>query len=123
MKILGKAIDMEQPAESDRVLSISVDFGPKIKSHATTRGDLARTLRATATKHPKSFIGQMMDHFAEHIEAAAKYDPNGKYALSALVSHPMDATYYGQGSCENCGSVNDTCCTCIHDGINSCEPC
>jgi len=123
MKVLGKAAELEPLNESHRVVSLHVEFGPKFSEKSLTRGEFAKLLREQSVKHPKSFIGTMMDHFADHIEAAAQHEPSGTYALTAPASHIMDATYYGQGSCSNCGSVNDTCCTCIHDGITSCEPC
>lgn len=123
MKVIGKAADLEPLSDSQRVLSLHVEFGPNFTNKSLTRGQFAGLLRSSSKKHPKSFIGDMMNHFADHIEAAAKYDSSGSYALTAAASHTMDATYYGQGSCSNCGSVNDTCCTCIHDGITSCEPC
>jgi hypothetical protein len=123
MKVIGESSELDPPKEDHRVVSLHVDFGPTFSHKQLNRGDFAKLLREQSVKHPHSFIGTMMSHFADHIEAAAKYAPGGAYALSAPANHVMDATYYGQGSCSNCGSVDDTCCACIHDGITSCEPC
>jgi hypothetical protein len=125
MKVIGKVPEGTVIAPKDHLVTLTVTFGDPFCKETLTRAELIERLRSEAVRHPKSFLKQMMEHFAEHMEAAAEFEPSGKYALSAPASSTMDASYDGQGSCSGCTSdvSPPTCCSCTHDGITSCEPC
>jgi hypothetical protein len=120
MKFIPKA-DRKPVLESKRSVTLTVLIGPDT-SKATTRGQLAHDLKEAAKRHPKSFLKQMFEHFAEHIEDAARHDPDG-YGLDSPVDLkiPFGVAYSGEGSCHSCTSGN--CCECMYDGHTWCENC
>lgn len=106
------------------LVSMKVSFGPAFTNQKLTHKEFIERLREEGAKHPKSFLSPMMNHFAEHLEAAiaAKAISSGDEAdLSP------NTTYYGQGSCTGCpgddgGGAN--CCLCSYNGQNvGCEAC
>ena len=109
----------------EQLISMQITFGEHFSKNPLTRKEFADQLRIEATKHPRSFLKPMMEHFAEHIVAAAAFEPTGRYALSAPASHTFDVSYGGQGSCSGCTDAVSppTCCSCTHDDVTSCEPC
>ncbi len=125
MKIIGKVSEGTEIVPKDHLITLTVTFGDPFCKEKLTRAEFIERLKSQAKRHPTSFLKQMMEHFAEHMEAAAEFEPSGKYALSAPANFTMDASYDGQGSCAGCTSdvSPPTCCSCTHDGITSCEPC
>jgi len=125
MKIIGKIPEGTSLDPKNHLVTLTVTFGDPFSTEKLTRSKFVERLRSEAKRHPKSFLKQMMEHFAEHMEAAADFEPSGRYALSAPASFTMNASYNGQGSCAGCTSdvSPPTCCSCTHDDITSCEPC
>jgi len=109
----------------EHLISMHITFGDPFSKVPLSRKEFVDKLRAEAKKHPRSFLKQMMEHFAEHIEAAAAFEPTGPYALTAPANHAFNASYGGQGSCSGCTDAvaNPICCSCTHDDVTSCEPC
>jgi hypothetical protein len=93
MKVIGKVPEGTVIAPKDHLVTLTVTFGDPFCKETLTRAELIERLRSEAVRHPKSFLKQMMEHFAEHMEAAAEFEPSGKYALSAPASSTMDASY------------------------------
>ena len=106
------------------LLSMKVSFGPAFSAKKLSNREFIQRLRDEAAKHSKSFLSQMMNHFADHIEAAI-----ADHTISA--DHEADnnpnTTYYGQGSCTGCPGDDGTgqyCCLCSYNGQNiGCEFC
>jgi len=104
-------------------VKIKVDFGPKFfaKGPLTNR-TMVKVLRKHADKHTKSFLKQMFNHFAEHIDEQAKQSENPKQFLTQPANASILSTYYGCGSCSADG--NDDSSLCSLDGVNwTCDPC
>lgn len=106
------------------LVSIKVSFGPAFSAKPLTNKAFIHRLRTEGAKHSKSFLGQMMNHFADHVNAAIAHH-------AIMETHQADTnpntTYYGQGSCTGCpgddGSGAD-CCLCSYNGQNTgCENC
>ena len=102
-----------------------------VSNYAFHKGSLNRRefiekLREFAKRRKNSFLGQMFEHYADHIEEAATKFPDGMHSLDAPVNfeHIMNA-YYGEGSCSNCSVAHPggSCCTCIIGDVAHCEPC
>ena len=125
MKIVGKVPEGKVFDPKEHLVSMTVTFGDSFSTKALSRKEFAELLRSEAKLHPKSFLKQMMEHFAEHMEAAAAFEPSGKYALGAPANFTMNASYDGEGSCAGCTSdyAPPRCCNCTHDDVISCEPC
>jgi hypothetical protein len=124
MKITGILPKNKIPNRDDQLITMEISFGNDFTDKPLTRKEFVDRLRDEAKKHPRSFLKQMMEHFAEHIEAAAAFDPQG-HALSGQANLRFFNSYGGQGSCTGCtDSVSPpTCCSCTHDDTTSCEPC
>jgi hypothetical protein len=106
------------------LVKLAVSFGPAFHNGPMTNGEFIAKLRDEAKRHTRSFLNQMMVHFAEHLEAAAK---EGILQLDAPANLNPNTTYYGQGSCSGCpgddGSA-ENCCLCSYNGQNiGCENC
>lgn len=106
------------------LVSMKVSFGPAFSGRGLSNREFVQRLRDEAAKHSKSFLDKMMNHFADHIEAAIStgtINPDHEADLNP------NTTYYGQGSCTGCpgddGSGAD-CCLCSYNGQNvGCENC
>jgi len=124
MKITGILPKGKTPNLDDQLITMEVTFGKHFTNKPLTRKEFVDRLRDEAKKHPRSFLKQMMEHFAEHIEAAADFDPVN-HALSSPANLKFFNSYGGQGSCSTCTSnvSPPTCCSCTHDDTTSCEPC
>jgi hypothetical protein len=124
IKILGRSATLPP---IDRVLvKIHVDFGPSFGPETMNRSEFVTRLRQLAIDRHNNFLGVMFSHFADHIEAAARYFPGEQFSLDHPATlHGFECTYGGDGSCDDCSISHPggTCCTCECDGTTSCEPC
>ena len=106
------------------LVSLKVSFGPAFSPEKLTHREFITRLREESQKHTKSFLSQMMDHFADHIETAAA---SGHLSLDHEADMNPNTTYYGHGSCTGCPGDDGTgwpCCLCVYNGQNvGCESC
>ena len=106
------------------LVSLKVSFGPGFRDRKLTHREFVQALRAEAKQHPTSFLSPMMDHFADHIEAAAA---DGNISLDHEADVNPNITYYGHGSCTGCpgdDGSGQNCCLCSYNGQNvGCESC
>jgi hypothetical protein len=106
------------------LVNVKVSFGPAFSDKKLTHREFVQKLREEAKRHPKSFLSTMMNHFAEHIEAAAS---NGNLSLDHEADTNPNTTYYGHGSCTGCPGDDGSgypCCLCVYNGQNvGCESC
>ena len=122
MKILGLVKDL--PPKHEPVIQMKVTFGPGFAAGPLTRKQFIEKLRETAKRKSNSFLGEMFEHYADHLEAAAKH-LGGKHSLDEPANLSFDNAYYGEGSCDGCSLSHPggSCCRCDHDDVSSCEPC
>jgi hypothetical protein len=123
IRIKGMVNEGDLP--EDYVVRMEVTFGPGFSSKPLTRGEFIAKLREQSKKQAKGFLRDMLQHYADHIEAAAGHFPDGKYALEQPAPIRIANAYYGCGSCDDCSYSHPggDCAICVHDGIQSCEPC
>jgi hypothetical protein len=128
MKIIGFADKDKLPANYE--INMQISLGPAFAAESLTRRELVTRLREIASRRRGGFLGQMYDHWADHIEAAAKHfkdDPRHaqRFSLDAPANLSFDASYGGEGSCDGCSLSHPggSCCSCTHDDVTSCEPC
>jgi len=75
------------------LFSINVSFGEHFTPEKSpTNRQFIAALREQAKNHSKSFVGTMMDHFSDHIEAAANH---GKISLDDPAVTSPATTYHG----------------------------
>jgi hypothetical protein len=115
MKYLGPA---SANSSGEPLVSISVTFGEQFKRAKPTNAEFSRVLRVEAQRHMNGFLGPMMQHFADHIDASIEQGSKSATAPANLM--PL-ATYNGPGSCSDCGE--DKCCRCAYDTDVWCEVC
>jgi hypothetical protein len=108
----------------DILVSMQVSFGPAFAREELTNRAFVEKLRTEGNKHMKGFVGTMMNHFADHIEAAAR---TGSLSLDDKADTDPNTTYYGQGSCTGCPGDDGSganCCLCEYNGQHvGCEAC
>ena len=106
------------------LVSLKVSFGPSFSQGKLTNRQFVEKLRGEAKKHPRSFLSAMMNHFADHIDAAAA---DGALSLDHEADSNPNTTYYGHGSCTGCSGDDGTgsnCCLCEYNGqYVGCESC
>jgi hypothetical protein len=119
MKTIKEPTERKNPV----LVSIDVSFGPAFFKGKPTNAEFIRHLREEGNRH-KSFIGQMMSHFASHLEMAIS---EGMVNANDIADTDPNTTYYGQGSCTGCPGDNgtgDNCCLCEYNGQHvGCESC
>jgi hypothetical protein len=121
---MNKATNADVEKAGPYLVSLRVSFGPAFSDQKLNNRQFVEKLRAEAKQHPASFLSPMMDHFADHIEAAAA---DGSLSLAHEADTNPNVTYYGHGSCAGCPSDDGTgypCCLCSYNGQNiGCESC
>ena len=122
IKILG--LKKDHPAKKEPLITMTVNFGPAFTNGKLTRKQFVEKLRETANRRKNSFLGEMFNHYADHLEAAAAH-LGGNYALDKTANLHIENAYYGEGSCSGCSlsQPGGSCCRCDHDDVSSCEPC
>lgn len=107
-KTIRRKLSTEEFVEVDQdqfALRIHVEFGPAFGMRpGLTLAQWRDHLLAESAKRPRSFIGGMLAHFAEHIDATAtelaKATPGKREDhLTRPAPSTILTTYYGHDSC------------------------
>lgn len=122
--IVGQLTHVQNEMPRHYFLRMTVEFGSAFaEGEDLPRGEFITKLRQGEANWRGGFIGEMMAHFADHLQACAdQLSENERDAFMREVIPPIYRNYYeGCGSCKlSSGKAGANCCTVIDHATTVC---